>query len=330
MTACAPAYVARSAGTTSSRLPTKKRRSASATEAEHSERLVSAMTETVAIDVSERIREIPVWFHSIELAPGIWTPGHKSPDVIGAELRSLRLPPIDQKTVLDIGAFDGFFSFAVEKLGASRVVALDHFVWSMDLKAHMAHYEGCRARGVAPEPYETMPYWQPETLPGKRGFDLAKDILGSRVEDVVGDFMAMDLSTLGGPFDIVLLLGVLYHMEHPMLALERAALLTKPGGVCVIETEALNVPKKLRDLRLVQFFDAGELNADASNWWAPNASALEAMCRRAGFSRAYAVTQPPKRLPLWRRVRSRVAERVGVRPKRPSGRHYRLVAHAIK
>ena len=63
-------------------------------------------------------------------------------------------------------------------------------------------------------PHETR-HWSPDELPGRRGFDLARAALGSRVEEdrFVGDFLTMDLDRLG-QFDVVLFTGVLYHMEE--------------------------------------------------------------------------------------------------------------------
>ena len=99
----------------------------------------------------------------------------------------------------DIGAWDGFFSFEAERRGAARVVASDFYAW---------HGEG----------------WG--SGQGKAGFELARRALGSRVEDV--DVDVMDLSPdRVGLFDIVLFLGVLYHLPNPLLALERVAAVTR-------------------------------------------------------------------------------------------------------
>jgi tRNA (mo5U34)-methyltransferase len=282
--------------------------------------------------LTERVRSVPIWFHSIELVPGVVTPGHKTPEILARELAALRLPHLAGKSVLDIGAFDGFFSFQAERLGAARVVALDHYAWSLELGGHMAEYHDCLRRGVAPAPYHTTRHWRPDTLPGKQGFDLAKEVLGSRVEDVVLDFMDMALSPtalvarVGGPFDVVLVLGVLYHMEHPMLALERLAALTKPGGgLAVLETEAMEIPD-LPEHRMCRFLDAGEAYGDTSNWWVPNAEAVVAMCRRAGFGAARVLTPKPRQRPPG--LRGWLGR--WVRPRPPTPMHYRLVANAWK
>jgi tRNA (mo5U34)-methyltransferase len=191
----------------------------------------------------------------------------------------MRLPNLRKRTVLDIGAWDGFFSFTAEQLGAEKVTALDHFVWSMELEELNRYYEDCKERGVAPEPYETLPFFRPEELPGKRGFDTARELLGSKVESIVADFMATDLKVIG-TFDVVMFLGVLYHMKYPVEALERLAALTRE--VAIIETEAVFLPG-LEDHALCEFFEKAELNHDATNWWAPNEKALVGMCRAAGF-----------------------------------------------
>ena len=220
------------------------------------------------------------WWHSIDLGQGVVTEGAKSPAVLAAELEILRLPDLSGKTVLDIGAWDGFFSFAAERLGAKRVVALDHYVWSMDLLAQLHYVTECRARNEVPRPFETVPeVWRPDELPGKAGFDAARAALGSRVEAVVGDFTTVDLDRLG-TFDVVLFLGVLYHMQHPLAALQRLCQLT--GELAVVETEAVAVAG-LEHHGLCEFFAGDELGGDATNWWVPNLKALIGLCRAAGF-----------------------------------------------
>ena len=69
---------------------------------------------------------VDFWWHSIDLGQGVVTKGAKTPETLQHELESLRLPDLRDKTVLDIGAWDGFFSFEAERRGARHVVALDH------------------------------------------------------------------------------------------------------------------------------------------------------------------------------------------------------------
>src|SRR5215212_405478 len=88
-----------------------------------------------ARELYHKVTAIPFWFHSVDLGMGVITPGVKSHERLREELASLRLPDLRGKDVLDIGAWDGFFSFAAERLGAARVVALDHHVWGLDREA---------------------------------------------------------------------------------------------------------------------------------------------------------------------------------------------------
>ena len=83
------------------------------------------------------------WWHSIDLGDRV-TPGHKSPDLLEREWSNLRLPDLAGRSVLDIGCWDGWFSFRAERERAARVVALDHYVWSLDLPRQQAYWRDCR------------------------------------------------------------------------------------------------------------------------------------------------------------------------------------------
>jgi tRNA (mo5U34)-methyltransferase len=247
-------------------------------------------------ELERAVAAVPHWFHSIDLGDGVVTPGHKTAELLAAETESFRLPDLGGKTVLDIGAWDGFFSFEAERRGAGRVVALDHYAWSLDVGAMRAYWDRCREEGRQPELYEHVPeVWHPDTLPGKRGFDLCHSALGSGVEAMVADFMATDPARIG-TFDITFFLGVLYHLEDPMAALRRLRQVT--GERAVIETACM-VLVGLADRPMWDFFPADELNGDPGNWWAPNVAALVGACRAAGFSDVEVVAQPPDDLPPW-------------------------------
>lgn len=249
------------------------------------------------------------WWHSIDLGHGVVTTGHKSAELLRDELAAIGFPDVRGKSVLDVGAWDGFYSFEAERRGAARVVALDHFVWSLDRPAQHRYVEECRRQGAKPRPYETVPeIWRPQELPGKIGFDLAHDLLQSRVESVVADFMSVDLEKLGS-FDVVLFLGVLYHLKDPIGALERLRRLVH--GVAVIETEAIEVPVSPQ-FEMWESYSSDQLAGDGTNWWAPNCAALVGMCKAAGF-REVVVTRGRRR--RWAVARA---------PK-----HYRLSVHAL-
>jgi tRNA (mo5U34)-methyltransferase len=223
-----------------------------------------------------RVDSVESWWHSIDLGHGVVTPGEKGDvEMMADELRGLRLPDLRGKTVLDIGAWDGFYSFEAERAGAERVVALDHFVW--------------------------------ERSPGRRGFDLAHAALDSRVEPVEADFMTLDTDALG-TFEVVLFLGVLYHLQDPLGALRRLAAVT--DGLAVIESEALVIPGH-EELAACEFYAGDELAGDNTNWWGPTLPAIHQLCAAAGFDRTETVAGPPA-------VSAALAHPV----------HYRAVVHA--
>ncbi len=208
--------------------------------------------------LSDRVARVPFWFHSIDLGNGLVTPGRKSQPLLQSELESLQLPALKGLSVLDVGAWDGFFSFSAERLGAERVVSLDHFVWR-------------------------------EAMFGKHGYDLAHETLQSRAEVVNEDFMNVEFEAIGGPFDVVLFLGVLYHCRHPLLALERIAQATKT--LAIIETDTIRM-RGSKGRAYCEFYGGSEFGGDASNWWSPNIAAALALCRAAGFARAEVVADP--------------------------------------
>jgi tRNA (mo5U34)-methyltransferase len=141
-----------------------------------------------------------------------------------------RLPDLRGKTVLDINAWDGFFSFEAERRGARRVVALDKMMWGLDLGGWTTYWQECKASNTSPLPFQDTPYWHPDTLPGKAGFDTAHSALSSRAESMVADFVEMDISSLGR-FDVVLYLGSLYHMMDPLGAMRRVSAVTREHWV---------------------------------------------------------------------------------------------------
>ena len=200
------------------------------------------------------------WFHTIDLGGGVVTDGRdESPRKLGwidlpADLRG--------RTVLDVGAWDGFFSFECERRGAERVVALDRPAWQ-------------------------EPAWGPGGFGTRSGFELARRALGSSVEDRELELDEISVETVGR-FDVVLFLGVLYHLKHPWAALERVASVC--DGLLILETHA-----DLLDLRrpAMALYPGGELAGDGSNWWGPNLAALKAMLREEGFARVEVVHHEP-------------------------------------
>jgi tRNA (mo5U34)-methyltransferase len=233
------------------------------------------------------------WYHTIDLGSGVVTKGvDNSPE----RLARIRLPnTLSGLSVLDIGAWDGFFSFEAERRGASRVVATDHYAW---------HGTG----------------WG--TGQGKDGFHLARTTLHSRVEDV--DIDVMDLSAERvGAFDVVLFLGVLYHLPHPLLALERVASVTK--RLCILETvvDMVGLGRPA-----AAFYPGRELNGDPTNWWGPNHAAVIGMLQAVGFTRIDVIT--PVRGMGFRTARAAVHTLKGKNTFGKALRQDRAVFHAYK
>lgn len=229
------------------------------------------------------------WFHSIDLGHGIVTPGR---DESARKLGWIGLPAdLRGATVLDIGAWDGFFSFEAERRGAARVVAVDGPAWR-------------------------EPAWGPGGFGTRAGFDLARRALGSGVEARELDLDEIAPETVGR-FDVVLLLGVLYHLKHPWAALERVASVC--DGLLIVESHA-----DLLDLGrpAMALYPGAEVAGDASNWWGPNVAALEAMLREEGFARVDVVHRERRRYRLARAAYRRVR---GPRFRAQQGR---VVVHA--
>jgi tRNA (mo5U34)-methyltransferase len=226
------------------------------------------------------IDRVPFWFHSIDCGDGVITNGIKPLAILQSELDQMALPSLTGKTVLDVGAWDGFFSFAAEGLGAQRVMALDHYVWCMNLPKQQKYWKECMEKRIIPTAYHLIPgHWEPGQLPGKLGFDTVHRIKNSSVEQLVADFMTVDLIAVG-QFDITFFLGVLYHLEEPFQALKRLSLLTRE--LAIIETAAVHLPA-YENIALFEFYEANELGADVGNWFAPNLTGLAKACRAAGF-----------------------------------------------
>ena len=217
-------------------------------------------------DLKAQVDALP-WYHVMELPGGVVTPGVDDPS---DRLGLLGLPDdMSGLTVLDVGAWDGFFSFECERRGAERVVAADWFAW------HEA------ARG------------------SKKSFELARTALGSKVEDV--EIRVEDLGPERvGTFDLVLFAGVLYHVRDPLRALEAVASVTK--GHLMLET---HVDLVLKRKPAAAFYPERELGGDHTNWWGPNPAAVEGMLRAVGFTQVVKVFPRSRAYELARAIRRR-------------------------
>jgi len=247
-------------------------------------------------ELARRAAEIR-WYHAMDLGQGVRTEGLTDPLVslprlhLAADLRGRR--------VLDIGAWDGFYSFECERRGADEVVAVDHFAWSG------------------------------ESWSSKAGFELAHAALGSRVRDFEVDVMRLSPDAVGGRYDLVLFLGVLYHLREPLAALERVAAVTAPGGLLVLET---HVDALWTRRPTARFYAGQELKFDPTNWWGPNPEAVCALLRAAGFTEPVVVSPDSAAYRLsraGRRAAAHAARWARGRPREPGAwAQGRCVVHA--
>jgi tRNA (mo5U34)-methyltransferase len=224
-------------------------------------------------DVAELRRAVAQvrWFHKIDLGDGVVTPGD---DDTPEKLKTLHLPQdMRGTTVLDIGAWDGFFSFEAERRGAARVLATDDFCWGGD-------------------------GWGT-----KAGFDLAHRVFGSEVESKEIGVLDLSPETVG-VFDLVLFLGVLYHMPHPLLALERVASVT--GRQLILET---GVDMTWFRKPLIAFYPGAEAAGDPTNWCGPNPAAVVAMLKVVGFRKVQVVDRLATLRAMARSARQTLARR---------------------
>ena len=193
-----------------------------------------------------------VWHQRFELAPGVMTPGAND---VGFLVDRASLPErLDGESVLDIGTTNGAFAFELERRGAGRVVAVD--VLDAD------HF----------------------------GFNAIKALLNSSAEHVQASVYELP-EILAEQFDIVLFLGVLYHLRHPLLALDNVRALTR--GVAYIESAVCDA--ELPDLTttaVARFYRRAELGGDPSNWFAPNVAALADWCRSCGLEPEHVAAWP--------------------------------------
>jgi SAM-dependent methyltransferase len=202
------------------------------------------------------------WYHTLELAPGVTTPGmfdHRP------YVRRYGLPDdLSGSRALDVGTMDGFWAFELERRGAA-VTALDvegsdQLDWPPRLRAAG---EARRAEGAR--------------LADSRGFDLARRALGSRVERVPVSIYDVTPERLGGHFDIVFCGSVLVHLRDPMLALERMAALCT--GRLVLAEEYSRRLSWLPGLAAAEF----RAHTPWMTWWRPSSGTWITMVRCAGF-----------------------------------------------
>jgi tRNA (mo5U34)-methyltransferase len=196
------------------------------------------------------------WFHQIDFGNGIITPGLASLAQMNAQADIYFSDGVGGLSVLDIGCWDGFNSLEAVRRGATRVLAMDHWVW---------HYH---------------PFAKRDTVELVREY-AAPDL---KILDI-------DLFNIGpnnvGRFDVVLFCGVLYHLRDMLAGLERAASVTDKMLVLETHMDARDI-----DRPAAIFYPTVECNGDGTNWWGPNRACVEGMISDVGFSQIEFIPHP--------------------------------------
>ena len=212
-------------------------------------------------DVAQVLAADHRWYHVIELAPGVTTSGFID---LRAHVDGAALPDdLSGLRALDVGTFDGFWAFELEKRGA-EVIGID-----VD---QIPPPDTPRARWAAVQ----------EELAGAvtgSGFALLKSYFGSRVERRSLDVYDLTADLLDGPVDLVFVGSMLLHLRNPVGALERVRSVLKPGGQLVL-FEPVDRKLSRKKEPLARFLQGHTI----WTWWYPNAACLRDWVETAGFT----------------------------------------------
>lgn len=212
-------------------------------------------------DIVKKVAEVPFWGQSIPLPYGVVTPGRVMKNL--DTLKHLQLPEnLNGKRVLDVGAWDGFYAFEAEKRGA-EVIAIDNCE---------------RMKRPGEKQFQHL---------GSKSFETAKAILESKVQYKNLDVYEVSPESVG-MVDITLFLGVLYHLKHPMLAIEKLAAVTRE--MMIVESAWFGSLTKLPSVR---YTGVGLMNDDPTTWFVYNTPAIVGMIRDAGFPRVDVLWKTP-------------------------------------
>jgi tRNA (mo5U34)-methyltransferase len=218
--------------------------------------------EMTSAEIQERVNALKPWFHNMELGGVRTAPEHFLGDYPNIKWRKFAdaIPAdLSGKSVLDIGCNAGFYSMEMKRRGAARVLGVDFD------DSYLA-----QAR-------------------------FAADV--NQLDIEFARLSVYDVGTLGEKFDVVIFMGVLYHLRHPLLALDlirehvaKDMMVFQSMQRGSAEVGEVNENYQFWDTEL---FDAPEFpklhfiehrySNDPTNWWVPNRAAAEAMLRSAGF-----------------------------------------------
>jgi tRNA (mo5U34)-methyltransferase len=213
-------------------------------------------------EIRSRVRDLGPWFHNLDLGGVQTAPDHALGDYPTCKWRHFAhaIPQdLRGRTVLDIGCNAGFYAIEMKRRGADRVVGVDS---------------------------------DPRYLAQARFATRVKD-----VEVELANLSVYDVGRLGERFDVVLFMGVLYHLRHPLLALD--LIREHAVGDLLIFQSMLRGSDEVRRLASDYPFSARNIfddpafprmhfvekcyAGDPTNFWIPNRACAEAMLRTAGF-----------------------------------------------
>jgi tRNA (mo5U34)-methyltransferase len=207
-------------------------------------------------ELSHKIKEY-TWFHTIDLGDGIRTAGSKKPRILGPESNAIFGPiNVEGRSVMDIGAWNGFYTVEAFRRGAREVLSVD------------------------------SPTWMSPNFRGKETFDLVMSQLCLTPQTKILNVEEISEAEVG-KWDIVLMLGVFYHLVDPIAALRRVAPCVK--DVLVLETlldaENINGPAMV-------LYPGKGVDTLSGKKWGPNRACVEELLRMFGFNRIAYVPNP--------------------------------------
>lgn len=212
--------------------------------------------------IEQRVRELGQWFHNLDLKGVQTAPDHFLGDYprIKWQRFAHAIPEdLTGKTVLDIGCNGGFYALEMKRRGADRVVAVDY----------------------------------DETYLAQARF--AAEVVGADIE--FRQLSVYDVASLKERFDLVIFMGVLYHLRHPLLALD--LIREHVAGDLLVFQSMLRGTQEVEPVdpdypfSVTEHFERpgyprmafieNKYCGDETNWWVPNRACAEAMLRSAGF-----------------------------------------------
>jgi tRNA (mo5U34)-methyltransferase len=217
-------------------------------------------------EVQARLDEL-LWYHTIDVVPGAVTKGWWD---LRHALPLLPFPDVRGKRCLDVGTWDGFYAYELERRDAAEVVAVDlpdmqDIDWPPEVRAHP----------------DANPTLDEATQPRPAGFELVKELLGSNVQ-----WKGLSIYDLHpdvvGTFDLVIVGSLLVHLRDPVRALDAVRSVVAPAGGQLLAVDYIHPPVNVLGRGRPLFELRGEGND--FQWWLASDRGLQQLLKVAGFS----------------------------------------------